>query len=292
MRVLRAVSLVASALTAWGSTAPAAQNISITNQARQISVGDSVQAVQKALETDAAPNPTASLITRNETAIGVPARGVRVFFNESGTVTVIRLDAPFRGNVEGARIGASRDELLKRLGEPFKILKLGQHDGFFYKRVATNLRCDFGPDDVVRTIFVTSGAVNLDESAVHATVDSKATTPRDVTPTRRMSPEEQRAQAQLFGAVFGGVASQYDLCSAAGFLPKGQQSAEETAREILAKMGAVGNQSESLPDVRQGWSASREAADRDKANIITSERCAAVGKQWNRWMGRFADPSR
>jgi hypothetical protein len=290
MRVLSALSLVASVLTAWDSTA--AQNFSSTNQVHQVNVGDSVQAVQKALQTDAAPSPTSSVITRNETAIGVPARGVRVFFNESGTAIVIRLDAPFRGNVEGARIGASRDEVRKRMGEPIKTMKLGPIDGLLYKRPGTSLRCDFGPDDVVRTIFVTSGTVSLDESPVQATVDSKFTTTREVEPTPRISPEQQRAEAQLFGAVFGGVARQYDLCSAAGFLPKGQQSAEETAKEILAKMATVGNQSESVPDVRQGWSAARQAADRDKANTITSERCAAVGKQWNKWMRMSADPPR
>lgn len=289
MRVLSAVSLVASALAAWGSTAPAARSSSTMNQARQINVGDSIQAVQKALETDAAPSPTYSSHIRTETSIGVPARGVRVFFNESGTATIIRLDAPFRGNVEGARIGASRDELRRRLGEPLKTMRLGLLDAFLYKQTGASMRCDFGPDDLVRTIFVTSGTVSLDESPVQATFDSKFTTSHEVAPTPRISPEQQRAEAQLFGAVFGGVARQYDLCSAAGFLPKGQQSAEETAKEILAKMATVGDQSESVPDVGQGWNAAREAADRDKANTITSERCAAVGKQWNKWMRKAAD---
>ena len=49
MRVLGAVLLVASTLTAWGSNVRAAQTTSTTNQAHQISVGDSVQVVQKAL---------------------------------------------------------------------------------------------------------------------------------------------------------------------------------------------------------------------------------------------------
>jgi hypothetical protein len=293
MRVFGAV-LVVSALTAWGSTALAAQDISTTNQSHQISVGDSVQAVQKALETDAAPSPSSSATARNETALGIPARGVRVFFNESGTAIVIRLDSPFHGSIEGATIGASRNEVRDRLGEPFKTMKLGPVDGFLYKRAGTSLRCDFGPDNVVRTIFVTSGTVNLDESPVQARVDSKTTTTGgQVPPTRRtqMTPEEQRAQAHLFGAVIGGVAHQYDLCSSAGFLPKGQQSAEETAMAMLAKMAKTGDQSESISDARKGWNASQEAADRDKVSTITGERCAAVAKQWNKWMAMFADPT-
>lgn len=294
MRVLRAVLLVVSVLTAWSTTVLAAQNISTTNQAHRISVGDSVEAVQKALETDAAPSPASSATTRNETALGITARGVRVFFNESGTAIVIRLDSPFRGSIEGARIGASRDEVRARLGEPFKTMKLGPFDGFLYKRGSTSLRCDFGPGNMVRTIFITSGTVNLDESPAAAAADARITTTGGQAPARRtqIPPEVQRGEARLFGAVFGGVAHEYDLCSAAGFLPRGPQSAEETAEATLARMARVGDQSESIPDARKGRNAAQEAADRDKANMVTSERCAAVGKQWNKWMAMFADPTR
>jgi hypothetical protein len=286
MRVLSTVLLVGSALTASGSTVLAAQNTSTTSQAHQISVGDSVQSVQKALETDVAPSPASSSTTHNETALGSPAHGVRVFFNESGTAIVIRLDSPYRGSIEGATIGASRDEVRDRLGEPFKTIKMGPLDAFLYKRAGTTLRCDFGPDDVVRTIFVTVGTVNLDESPARTSADSRMTTTGGPAATRRtpVPPEVQRGEAQLFGAVFGGVAHQYDLCTAAGFLPRGQQSAEETAKAILAIMATVGDQSQSMPDVHKGWNASQEAVDRDKANTVTSERCAAVGKQWNKWM--------
>lgn len=294
MRVLRAVLLVVSVLTAWGSTVLAAQNNSTRNQAHRISVGDSVEAVQKALETDVAPSPTSSSSTRSETTLGIPARGVRVFFNESGTAIVVRLDSPFRGSIEGATIGASRDEVRDRLGEPFKAMKLGPLDAFLYKRAGISLRCDFGPDNVVRTIFVTSGTVDLDESPVRTAADSRITTTGGQAPAPRMqiSPEVQRGEARLFGAVFGGVAHEYDLCSAAGFLPRGPQSAEETAEAILARMAKVGDQSESIPDARNGRNSAQEAADRDKANVVTSERCAAVGKQWNKWMAMFADPTR
>jgi hypothetical protein len=63
MRVLGAVLLVGAALTGWGSSVLAAQDVSATNRAHQISVGDSVQAVQKALEIDAAPSRTSSSTT-------------------------------------------------------------------------------------------------------------------------------------------------------------------------------------------------------------------------------------
>ena len=214
-----------------------------------------VEAVQQALETDAAPSPTSGSTMRNETALGIPARGVRVFFNESGTAIVVRLDSPFRGSIEGATIGASRDEVRNRLGEPFKTMKLGPLDAFLYKRAGISLRCDFGPDNVVRTIFVTSGTVDLDESPVRTAADSRITTTGGRAPARRtqIPPEVQRGEAQLFGALFGGVAHEYDLCSAAGFLPRGPQSAEETAEATLARMAKVGDQSESIrPFARAG----------------------------------------
>jgi hypothetical protein len=218
---------------------------------------------------------------------------VRVFFNESGTAVVIRLDSPFRGSIEGARIGASRDEVRDRVGEPDKTLKLGPFDGFLYKRAGTTLRCDFGRDNAIHTIFVTSGTVNLDESPVKAAVDSRITTIGGQAPMRgtQPPPEVQRAEVHLFGTVFGGLAHQYDLCSAAGFLPRGQQSAEETAKAVLAKMANVGDQAESMPDIQKGWNAARDAVDQDRANLITDDRCAAVGKRWNKWMANFADPT-
>jgi hypothetical protein len=57
-------------------------------------------------------------------------------------------------------------------------------------------------------------------------------------------------------------------------------------------MANVGDQGESMPDVQKGWSAGRDAVDRDRANLITDERCATVGKRWNKWMAKFADPTR
>jgi hypothetical protein len=163
-----------------------------------------------------------------------------------------------------------------------------------YKRAGTTLRCDFGRDDVIHTIFVTSGTVNLDEFPVKAAVDSKIPAIDGQAPMHGMQPppEVRRAEAHLFGTVFGGLAHQYDLCSAAGFLPGGQQTAEETAGAILAKMAKVGDQAESMPDIQKGWSEARSAVDRDRANQITEERCAAVGKRWNKWMATLADTTR
>jgi len=44
-----------------------------------------------------------------------------------------------------------------------------------------------------------------------------------------------QAQARQFGIFFGGTASAYDLCVKKGFLPKGNQSAEEIAKSFLEK---------------------------------------------------------
>src|SRR5580698_3629387 len=57
---------------------------------------------------------------------------------------------------------------------------------------------------------------------------------------------QAQAQARQFGIFFGGTASQYDLCAKKGFLPKGNQSAEEIAKSFLEKTwatNAAGDQS-------------------------------------------------
>jgi hypothetical protein len=68
------------------------------------------------------------------------------------------------------------------------------------------------------------GLVALNGAAVYA----------DDVPASASSTEQ--AQARQFGIYFGGMASQYDLCVKKGFLPKGDQSAEQTAKAILEKM--------------------------------------------------------
>jgi hypothetical protein len=45
----------------------------------------------------------------------------------------------------------------------------------------------------------------------------------------------EQAQARQFGILLGGTSAQYDVCAGKGFLPKGAQSAEDTATPLMCK---------------------------------------------------------
>src|ERR1700675_3291529 len=72
---------------------------------------------------------------------------------------------------------------------------------------------------------------------------------------------QTHADAQEFGVFFGGMATQYDLCVKKGFLPKGKQSAEATAKSILEKMRQYTPGPDQSGHVQKGWDlAKREIA--------------------------------
>ena len=89
-----------------------------------------------------------------------------------------------------------------------------------------------------------------------------------------------QARARQFGIFFGGTASQYDLCVKKGFLPKGNQSAEEIAKAFLEKTWATNGTDQSMY-VQDGWNMmKKEIAENE--SFYTQARCAAVGKQWTK----------
>jgi hypothetical protein len=62
-----------------------------------------------------------------------------------------------------------------------------------------------------------------------------------------------QAQARQFGIYFGGTASQYDLCVKKGFLPKGNQSAEDIAKSFLEKTWTTNQGTDQSVYVQDGW---------------------------------------
>src|SRR5580700_3255081 len=62
-----------------------------------------------------------------------------------------------------------------------------------------------------------------------------------------------QAEARQFGIFLGGTASQYDLCVKKGFLPKGNQSAEEIAKSFLEKTWATDQGTDQSVYVQDGW---------------------------------------
>jgi hypothetical protein len=100
----------------------------------------------------------------------LPTRGLWVFFKASNQSYTIRFDAPFNGTVSGIGIGASRDDLVAKLGQPNNVITTFALPGiraqpYLYTLASgTTLRFDFDGTDAVRTIFVLSGAATFVES--------------------------------------------------------------------------------------------------------------------------------
>jgi hypothetical protein len=90
-----------------------------------------------------------------------------------------------------------------------------------------------------------------------------------------------QAQARQFGIFFGGTASQYDLCVKKGFLPKGNQSAEEIAKAFLEKTWTTNQGTDQSVYVQGGWNKMKKEISENES-FYTREMCAPVGKQWTK----------
>jgi hypothetical protein len=90
-----------------------------------------------------------------------------------------------------------------------------------------------------------------------------------------------QAQARQFGMFFGGTASQYDLCVKKGFLPKGDQSAEEIAKSFIEKTWTTNRGADQSAYVQDGWNMMKKEISENES-FYTQEKCASVGKQWTK----------
>jgi hypothetical protein len=97
-------------------------------------------------------------------------------------------------------------------------------------------------------------------------------------PTTKTSAQ---AQARQFGIFFGGTATQYDLCVKKGFLPKGNQSAEEIAKTFLEKTWTMNQGTDQSAYVQDGWNMMKKEISENES-FYTQEMCASVGKQWTK----------
>ena len=89
----------------------------------------------------------------------------------------------------------------------------------------------------------------------------------------------EQAQARQFGIYFGGMASQYDLCVKKGLLPKGDQSAEQTAKAILEKMRQFDKGTDQSAFIREGWDAIKLEIAKHESEY-TQEKCSGVASEW------------
>jgi hypothetical protein len=93
----------------------------------------------------------------------------------------------------------------------------------------------------------------------------------------------EQAQARQFGIYFGGTASQYDLCVKKGFLPKGDQSAEEIAKSFMEKTWAENAGNDQSAYVQDGWNMMKKEISENES-FYTQEKCASVGRQWTKML--------
>jgi hypothetical protein len=91
----------------------------------------------------------------------------------------------------------------------------------------------------------------------------------------------EQAQARQFGIFFGGTATQYDLCARKGFLPKGDQSAEEIAKSFMEKTWTTNQGADQSAYVLDGWNMIKKEISENES-FYTQEKCAGVGKQWTK----------
>ena len=111
------------------------------------------------------------------------------------------------------------------------------------------------------------GLVAVNGAAVHAD---------DV---RASASSTEQAQARQFGIYFGGMASQYDLCVKKGFLPKGDQTAEQMAKAILEKMRQFDTGPDQSAFVQEGWDAIKLEIAKHESEY-TQEKCSWVATEW------------
>jgi hypothetical protein len=96
----------------------------------------------------------------------------------------------------------------------------------------------------------------------------------------------EQAQARQFGIFFGGTATQYDLCVKKGFLPKGDQSAEEIAKSFMEKTRTTNQGADQLAYVLDGWNMMKKEISENES-FYTQEKCASVGKQWTKMLAEM-----
>jgi hypothetical protein len=110
-------------------------------------------------------------------------------------------------------------------------------------------------------------------------VSAVAVRANDMPATDTLTPEQ--AQARQFGIFFGGTASQYDLCAKKGFVPKGDPSAEVTAKAFLDKTWSTERGADKAAYVQDGWDTMKKEISENES-FYTQDKCVAVGKQWTK----------
>jgi hypothetical protein len=154
MRMLKSIVIAVLFISAnFGAALAQTANI----EGMPIQVGDTLDKVQDFYKTTMVPEPVKTF-TGEVTGLQLKTKGVWFFFDKDGKIDTIRLDAPFKGAVNGVRIGDSTVKMRGVLGEPIKTLKRpfsSQSSGHIYiVDDRTTARFDVDDDNKIETVFL------------------------------------------------------------------------------------------------------------------------------------------
>jgi hypothetical protein len=112
--------MVLSLFISMSIGASAADGVNI--EGLPISIGDTVDKVKEVYQTNLEPE-SENTAMRGTTSLRLKTKGVWFFFNRDGKIYTIRIESPFRGKINGVKIGDTAAKMLKILGEPAKTSK-------------------------------------------------------------------------------------------------------------------------------------------------------------------------
>jgi hypothetical protein len=129
----------------------------VETQGLPIHIGNTVEEVQKALNTTMEPDEMSNQfpgpMSVKRTQLHLKTKGIWVFF-EKNKVYTIRVDAPFSGNVGGVKLGDPSSKITKTFGKPIKEARFGfQNTYTYYFDDVTTTKFMVNQNDEVETIY-------------------------------------------------------------------------------------------------------------------------------------------
>ena len=124
-----------------------------------IKLGDTYDNVKEAYQTTLEPETLERSAIPGSTSLRLKTKGVWFFFDRSGKIYTIRLDAPFAGKVAGIKIGDTTARMMKVLGKPAKtpvpITNMMPRSFIYYPDDTTTVQFQTAPNtEDIETIFI------------------------------------------------------------------------------------------------------------------------------------------
>jgi probable HAF family extracellular repeat protein len=153
-------TLTSSPNLAWAHESNRARSESVIH----LEIGDSFESVQRAL---LASDPQAHMPSVDQPIVlelRLRDRGIWVVFDGMKHARQYRFDSPFGGDVRGARIGASIEQIQEIFGSAVRDFPSAAGKAYLYRIDSeTTIRCDFDMNQKLQTIRMLSGSVTFSE---------------------------------------------------------------------------------------------------------------------------------